>query len=179
MVKDMVKKQTTVMVDVEKWALAKSKGYKLQDLVDMALDNILSINRNNSKSLQEEKEDILEDLMLLKKDKEETLQKLDNDINELELRLSLINEKINKNRQQEIQDQVNDSNKMEWNKERNLAFREVCTILDSMLSQGKDPDENTKVQSFKEKYGLTTTDLNFIYQYPNKLSEVVPYDKFN
>lgn len=170
-----MKKQTTVMVDTEKWEMAKSKGYKLQDLVDTALNNVLSINGYSTTTLQEEKDETLEEIKLMEHNKEKAIQKWDKRIKELEYKLTVIEEKIQKNREHEQKLQYNHDRKIEWLKERNIMFDNVRTIIKSLVADNKAPEENSEVQLFMEKYDLKSEDLTKIYHFPEEIDEVIPY----
>jgi small-conductance mechanosensitive channel len=170
-----MKKQTTVMVDTEKWEMAKSKGYKLQDLVDTALNNVLSINGYSTTTLQEEKDETLEEIKLMEHNKEKAIQKWDKRIKELEYKLTVIEEKIQKNREHDQKLQYNHDRKIEWLKERNIMFDNVRTIIKSLVADNKAPEENSEVQLFMEKYDLKSEDLTKIYHFPEEIDEVIPY----
>lgn len=79
----MVKVTTSIKIDDEKRNLAKRKGLILSDILDKALDFYLGIELKESTQLQNDKEEILNNLEVLKiekdkflKDHEKTLQNL-------------------------------------------------------------------------------------------------------
>lgn len=88
----MTMKQTSVVINIEKWDTLKARGYKLQDIVDNAFNNLLDIERNDSLELNKEKND----LILKKKECISDIQQLknsfDENIQELEDQLKAVKE---------------------------------------------------------------------------------------
>ena len=67
----MSMKQTSVIIDVDKWNTLKSRGYKLQDIVDTAFNNLLDINLSDNLELNKEKNDLKDKKKYLLQDLEE------------------------------------------------------------------------------------------------------------
>lgn len=76
--------QTSVMIDEDKRALAKQRGIKLQDLLDEALNTALELEVPGKAQLEIEKENILKEIELKEKDKDEYLEKYEKELAKLE-----------------------------------------------------------------------------------------------
>ncbi len=76
--------QTSVMIDEDKRALAKQRGIKLQDLLDEALNTALELEIPGKAQLEIDKENILKEIDLKEKQKEEYLAKYEKDLEKLE-----------------------------------------------------------------------------------------------
>ena len=77
--------QTSVMIDEDKRALAKQRGIKLQDLLDEALNMALELEIPGKAQLEIEKENILKDIELKEKQKEDYLKNYNNELERLEI----------------------------------------------------------------------------------------------
>ena len=92
----MVKVQTSVMIDKDKRDLAKQKGIKLQDVLDNALNNILDLEVKGKAQLEIDKDNILKEIALKEKQKEEYLAKYQSDMMHLIMQLNAIDIELNK-----------------------------------------------------------------------------------
>lgn len=80
----MARVQTSVMIDEDKRALAKQRGIKLQDLLDEALNTVLELEVPGKAQLEIEKENLLKEIELNEKQKDEYLEKYEKDLALLE-----------------------------------------------------------------------------------------------
>ena len=55
----MTIKQTSVNINIEKWQILKTKGYKLQDIIDNAFNSLLSLEDDNLTNIIQTKENYL------------------------------------------------------------------------------------------------------------------------
>ena len=92
----MVKVQTSVMIDKDKRDLAKQKGIKLQDVLDNALNNILDLEVKGKAQLEIDKDNILKEIALKQKQKDEYLEKYQTDMMHLNMQLNAIDNELNK-----------------------------------------------------------------------------------
>ena len=76
--------QTSVMIDEDKRALAKQRGIKLQDLLDEALNTALELEIPGKAQLEIDKENILKEIELKEKQKNEYLAKYEKELEKLE-----------------------------------------------------------------------------------------------
>ena len=76
----MTDKITSVKIDVEKWEILKNKGYKLQNIVDNAFNNLLDIEAYDNKELTKIKADKEQELKSLIIKKKNMIAQYDNDI---------------------------------------------------------------------------------------------------
>lgn len=143
----MGKVQTSVMIDEEKRQLAKAKGLKLQDLLDEALNRALSLDVPGQANLELEKEQLLNDLQILEKQKEDYLQKHDQQVNEINFKLSYIDNKLTKHFQdkEEMEKEKQFNYIIERAKHDGEVGQELQDIIkDYILTYGVDPEEMVK-----------------------------------
>lgn len=76
--------QTSVMIDEDKRALAKQRGIKLQDLLDEALNTALELEIPGKAQLEINKENILKEIELKEKQKDEYLTNYEKELAKLE-----------------------------------------------------------------------------------------------
>ena len=76
--------QTSVMIDEDKRALAKQRGIKLQDLLDDALNMALELEIPGKAQLEINKENILKEIDLKEKQKDEYLANHEKELAKLE-----------------------------------------------------------------------------------------------
>lgn len=136
--------QTSVMIDEDKRNLAKQRGIKLQDLLDEALDTVLNLNVPGKAQLENDKEDILKEIELKEKQKEEYLKKYDEDMAYLNLRIELINKALEQ-KDVEMQD-------MEQQNEYNQ-------FVEHAIKKGAVDDILEELQAHADKYDLDLVEL--------------------
>ena len=87
---------TSVKVDRAKWEAIKTRGYKLQDLVDKVFDEVLDIEDLNPTELLENREQLLKEKQLLEQRKKDRLKELEVSAQELETLIEAETSKYNK-----------------------------------------------------------------------------------
>ena len=154
--------QTSVMIDEDKRALAKQRGIKLQDLLDDALNTALELEVKGKAQLEIEKENLLKEIEIKEKQKDDYLKKynielerLENDKNEFlatnqsaiaELNLKLqFNTKAlnNASEEQRALEQLNDYKQLVLRGVKNGAFD--GQVYDDLIRHAGDyrlPDLN-------------------------------------
>lgn len=85
---------TSVKIDEDKRALAKQRGIKLQDLLDEALNMALQLEVEGKAQLEIEKDELLKDLEILERKKEEYLEKYQHNVAQINLKIDLINKEL-------------------------------------------------------------------------------------
>ena len=85
--------QTSVMIDEDKRALAKQRGLKLQDLLDDALNMALELDIKGKAQLEIEKENLLKEIELKEKQKDDYLKNYNLEVERLEKQLAELEEK--------------------------------------------------------------------------------------
>ena len=88
--------QTSVMIDEDKRALAKQRGLKLQDLLDQALNMALELEVKGKAQLEIEREEILKDIELKEKQKQDYLKYYNMEVERLEKQLDDLEKKKDK-----------------------------------------------------------------------------------
>ena len=136
--------QTSVMIDEDKRQLAKQRGIKLQDLLDEALDTVLNLNVPGKAQLENDKEDILKEMELKEKQKEEYLKKYDEDMAYLNLRMELINKAL--------EQKDTEAYEMEQQKEYN-------EFVNHAIKKGAVDDILEDIQAHAHKYNLDLLEL--------------------
>ena len=84
-VENMGRVQTSVMIDEDKRALAKQRGIKLQDLLDEALNMVLELEIPGKAQLEIEKENIIREIEIKEKQKDDYLKNYNNELERLEI----------------------------------------------------------------------------------------------
>lgn len=84
---------TTVKIDRSKRDLAKAKGLKLQEILDIALDNVLKLESLSNMDILKEKEETIKELAKIESDKKESINKLNNELKEIKEKIKETNKK--------------------------------------------------------------------------------------
>lgn len=84
-VDNMGRVQTSVMIDEDKRALAKQRGIKLQDLLDEALNMALELEIPGKAQLEIEKENIIREIEIKEKQKDDYLKNYNKELERLEI----------------------------------------------------------------------------------------------
>lgn len=89
----MARVQTSVMIDEDKRNLAKQKGLKLQDILDHALNMALELEVKGKAQLEIDQNNILKSIELKERETKEYLKEYQNNIDHLEMQKRLFIEK--------------------------------------------------------------------------------------
>lgn len=89
----MARVQTSVMVDEDKRNLAKQKGLKLQDILDHALNMALELEVKGKAQLEIDQNNILKSIELKERETKEYLKEYQNNVDHLEMQKRLFIEK--------------------------------------------------------------------------------------
>ena len=184
--------QTSVMIDEDKRALAKQRGIKLQDLLDDALNMALELEVKGKAQLEIEKGNILKEIELKEKQKDdylknynkelerleiqknEFLAKHESAINELNLKLQF-NEKALDNASEE-QTQLNKLNEYKDIITRAVKEANITEELDAELTEFCVKYKMFNIQGVYEQ---AVRDLNSIYYKKLTIDDItLDYDIF-
>jgi len=154
---NMTDKITSVKIDVEKWEILKNKGYKLQNIVDNAFNNLLDIESYDNKELIKIKEDKQQQLKSVELMKEKSILEYDENIKNLKLEIKNLEDKINKNNELKIKE----DKKRKYENEKNKELREVERIVyDGESYIGiEEMEQNSTIMDYCEKYNITVQSL--------------------
>lgn len=170
-------KQTSVLINVDKWNTLKARGYKLQDIVDTAFNNLLDINLTDNLELNKEKNDLkdkkkylLQDLEEIEKEFDKKITTIKNEIKDIDFKIRAIEETIANNEKQAKEDKKISEEKLAKLKEKNKLFN---SIYGNFLAYAEGNEDGSRMDFFNndpesklycEKYDMSLEDLsNLIY----------------
>ena len=166
--------QTSVMIDEDKRELAKLRGLKLQDLLDDALNMALELEIPGKAQLEIDKSNILRDIELKEKEKELYLEKYERDINELNLKLKFIEQKLDN--ASEEQSQLN-----KLNEYKDIITRAVkeANITEELNAELIEFCVKYKMFNIQGVYEQAVKDLNSIFYKKLTIDDItLDYDIF-
>lgn len=169
-----MEKVTSVKIDNDKWEILKGKGYRLQDILDDAFNNILNIeNKNNTEliksidKLKNENKFYKEEIENIKKE----TSKLESKINENNYKIKEFKKAIKADRNKKVKD----------NNECTEAYKNLIEQL--IQTDGKlTPEVTSKINSFADKWNINKkVDLkDMLYdEYVNKTIDKQEYLVYN
>ena len=153
----MTDKITSVKIDVEKWEILKNKGYKLQNIVDNAFNNLLDIEAYDNKELTKIKADKEQELKSLIIKKKNMIAQYDKDIKSLTMEIKNINDKITENNELKIKEDEAQRIRKEKNKE--LYEIEKIVINGNSYMGIDDMKQNAEIVKYCEKYDTDVESL--------------------
>lgn len=174
----MVKVTTSINIDSEKRDLAKSKGLKLSDILDQALDIALGIELKESTKLLSNKEDLEKEKEILKNEKDKFLKDHESKLQNLETEkeIYLKNYEINLN---EIDFKIKNIDKalesaiME--DKQQSQRQDYLNLLLSIYKNGEDIYINENmgaIEDFADKYEMSQDDF---YKTQKELQDDILY----
>jgi len=182
-------KQTSVNIDIDKWDILKGRGYKLQDIVDNAFNNLLDINLTDNLELNKELNNLNQKKKYLLNDVEATKNKYDNKINDLknniellttekdnlifdleeeikniDFKIKTIEETINTNEKEAEEDKRLSEEKIAKLRERNIMFNSIYNrFIQYAQSNSNRMDffnNDPESTEYCKKYGMSLEDLS-------------------
>lgn len=169
----MTIKQTSVNIDVEKWNTLKARGYKLQDIVDTAFNNLLDINLADNLDLNKEKNDLIQKKKYLLQDLEEvekeyTTKKNDlkSKIHDVDFKLTEIEKLITGNEEKAKEEERAEEEKRAALIEHNILFNSIVSRF--LEYAANNPNGNrmdffnndSESKEYCKKYDVTLEDLS-------------------
>lgn len=159
-----MEKITSVKINNDKWQILKGRGYKLQDIIDNAFNNLLAIEEKENPELLKELEKLKINLKQYDIEKEKINLELENNIKELKAANKIANETI--------ENKINETNfkirelekhikidKNERNKENNYKEfeKEYINIIDQLVIVNGEithPLTDNLINDFIDKYKI-------------------------
>lgn len=165
-VDNMGRVQTSVMIDEDKRTLAKQRGIKLQDLLDEALNMVLELEIPGKAQLEIEKDNILREIELKEKQKDDYLKNYNKELERLEIQK---NEFLETN-----QSAINELNlKLQFNEKALAGVTEEQTALNKLneyrniiLRAVKEADITEELDAELQEFCITykLADMNAVYE---------------
>lgn len=146
----MTMKQTSVIINVDKWNTLKSRGYKLQDIVDTAFNNLLDINlsdnlehnkelnnlsekkkhllndmENTRKMYDDKIEDINHTLNKVEEEKEIALNNIEKEIKDIDFKIKAIEETIKTNEEAAEEEKRISEEKLNYLRQKNMLLNSI------------------------------------------------------
>lgn len=157
---EMGRVQTSVMIDEDKRALAKQRGIKLQDLLDDALNMALELEIPGKAQLEIEKDNILHEIEIKDKQKDDYLKNYNKELERLETQKNEYLEKY--------QNDINDLNlKLQFNEKALANVGEEQKALeqqnerDALIQKGINAlDIDNELENEMEEYCIKYSILN-------------------
>lgn len=166
-------KQTSVIIDVDKWNTLKARGYKLQDIVDTAFNNLLDINLTDNLELNKEKDNLkdkkkylLHDLEEVEKEYNSKITAIKNEIKDIDFKIRAIEETITDNEKRAAEEKRVSEEKLAEKREHNILFNSIirgynnyaathpkCNVMDFIST---DPEST----EYCNKYGMSLSELS-------------------
>lgn len=169
----MSMKQTSVIIDVDKWNTLKARGYKLQDIVDTAFNNLLDINLSDNLELNKEKNDLrdkkkylLQDLEEVEKEYNNKINSIRNEIKDIDFKIKAIEETITNNEKQAKEDKKLSEEELAKLREHNIMYNNIFDgfrigYANSNPNGSLDDylNNNPEVKEYCNKYDMSLQDL--------------------
>ena len=161
-----MEKVTSVKIDNEKWEILKGKGYRLQDILDDAFNNLLNIENKDDKELIKDikkLEDKNQAYELEKENIKKETSKLESKIKELEEnyknKVKLLENKIEGNNYKikELKKAIKeDKAKKEQENKNNKLIKEYTNLIEKLTTyKGKlTPEFKHEIQNFVDKWNI-------------------------
>lgn len=167
----MALKQTSVIIDGDKWDVLKARGYKLQDIVDNAFNNLLDINLADNLELNKEKNDLIDKKMYLIQDLEriekEYITKsteIKHKIKDVEFKINAIEETIKSNEKQAEEDKRLSEEKLAKLREHNIMFSSIYSrfirYAESNSNRMDFFNNDPECKEYCKKYNMSLEDLS-------------------
>ena len=144
--------QTGVKVNKAKWEILKGRGYKLQDIVDNAFNNLLEISVVEPTELLKEKAELEKQLEATEKAKDEYLAKYDNKVKDIYFKINEIEKRIELEEANISIKKAEEEKLEEYNKLYDFFKNEV-------YGNFRDEDFINKASSYCNKYNEDYTDV--------------------
>ena len=171
----MSMKQTSVIIDVDKWNTLKSRGYKLQDIVDTAFNNLLDINLSDNLELNKEKNDLkdkkkylLQDLEEVEKEYNNRISSIKNEIKNIDFKIKAIEETITNNEKQAEEEKRISEEKLNYLRQRNTLLNNIHHKFSRFAESNPNGlrmdffNNDPESKEFCKKYNVTLEELSKI-----------------
>lgn len=160
---------TSVKVDRAKWEAIKTRGYKLQDLVDKVFDEVLDIEDLNPTELLENREQLLKEKQLLEQRKKDRLKELEVSAQELETLIEAETSKYNKKIKSIdlslkliSEDIINEKKELEEKKQLQVRKDDLMVLSKSLKAvhgNYKRDEFQEELSEYCNKYGLSKEEV--------------------
>ena len=166
-------RQTSVIIDVDKWNTLKARGYKLQDIVDTAFNNLLDINLTDNLELNKEKDNLkdkkkslLLDLEEVEKEYNSKITVIKNEIKDIDFKIKAIEDTITENEKRAAEDKILAEEKLAEKREHNILFNSILRRFNNYAAT--DPNcslmeflqDDSESAEYCNKYGLSLSELS-------------------
>ena len=150
---------TTVKIDKSKRDLAKAKGIKLQDVLDIALDNVLKLESLTDTNVLKEKEDAELERKAIESERETKIKNLKNILKDTERAITDLEREYKANLKElnKKLESIDDSIK-EADKEYNIKLSEldlkIATLEDKVTIDIFELDEAKRLENKEKEYKI-------------------------
>lgn len=173
-----MEKVTSVKIDNDKWEILKGRGYRLQDIIDNAFNNLLNINYKDDTELIKEIDKLKDENNQYELEKENLKKTLEDSITKLEdsykNEISILEGKINENNYKikELKQAIKKENaKKEQDNKNNECTEDYTNLIEQFLQvDGNLNLIETKITSFMDKWNINK-DIKLICEMLHKESE--------
>lgn len=183
-----MEKVTSVKIDNDKWEILKGRGYRLQDILDNAFNNLLDIENKDDKEIMKDIKKLEDKNKSYKLEKENLKKILKNETKKLESKIKELEENY-KNKVDVLENKIEENNykikeskkaikeyniKKEEENENNKMIKDYTDLINKlMVYKGNfTPEFKLEIQNFGDKWNIKKeADINnMLYdEYVNRL----------